>query len=464
MHSMLSAGEKNTEYRRICDGEAKIVVGTRSAVFAPLKNIGLIILDEEQEQSYHSESAPRYHARQVALFRGKYHGAQVVLGSATPLVTTFFKAQTGKYHLYQLEKRFGGSLLPEVQIIDMKDELAAGNSMEISVPLQQELAKNLENKKQSILLLNRRGYNTSLVCSSCGAVARCKHCDIPLTYHRAVHRLVCHYCGRSVDAATLCDNCGGNHVAPYGAGTQKIQEELNLLFPDAKILRMDTDTTSSKNAYQENFDDFGAGEYDILIGTQMVAKGLNFPNVTLVGVLGVDNTLNGSSFKSFERAFSLITQVVGRGGRGEHPGRAIIQTMEPDNSVIHHAAHQDYLSFYNEEIALRKKMLYPPFCDLCLISFSDTDREKCLNTASEFAKCIQQQISTSGKKIPLRLMGPTPCSIEKVNDKYRFKIICKCKDNRDFRSIIVLAAEQMHQNRLIGSVHIAIDMNPDSEI
>jgi len=464
MHSMLSAGEKNTEYRRISDGEAKIVIGTRSAVFAPLKNIGLIILDEEQESSYHSDSSPRYHAAQIAAFRAKYHGAQVVFGSATPKISTYHKALMGQYELFELHNRYGQSVLPAVTVVDMKEELAAGNSMEISMPLRQQLQKNLQEGKQSILLLNRRGYNTSLVCTNCGAVARCKHCDIPLTYHRAVHRLVCHYCGRSFDAATVCDNCGGNHVAPYGAGTQKVQEELNLLFPDAKVLRMDTDTTSSKNAYQENFDDFGAGKYDILIGTQMVAKGLNFPNVTLVGVLGIDNTLNGSSYLSFERAFSLITQVVGRGGRGVSPARAIIQTMEPDNSVICHGAAQDYRSFYSEEIALRKKMLYPPFCDLCLIGFSGTDREKCLQAAKTFASCMEQLVTTSGKKIPIRLMGPTPYGVEKVNDKYRYKIICKCVNNRDFRAVVRQTAENMHSNRLIGSVHISVDMYPDSEI
>ena len=464
LHSGLSVGARAREYRRIKEGKADIVIGTRSAVFAPLRNIGIIILDEEQEGSYHSDSSPKYHARDVARFRAKYHAAQLVLASATPSVLTFSAAKRGEIALYQLPERYSGNALPQVELVDMKAELASGNTFEISRPLARQIQLAVGAGHQVILLINRRGYNTTAVCSSCGAVARCKHCDIPLTYHRQNGRLVCHYCGYSVELTGRCDNCGDSHLRLLGAGTQKVEDQLELLFPEARILRMDTDTTVSKDSHRAFLQAFAGGEYDILVGTQMVAKGLDFPNVTLVGVLGIDHVLGGQSYRSFERCFSLVTQVVGRGGRGAQSGRAVIQTFDPQNRVLGLASRQDYDAFFAEEMQARKYLLYPPFCDLCLIGLTGAKRERCIEAGRALMEILQRLAQGSYRGVPLRLMGPTPFLVERVSDKYRYKIIVKCKNNRTFRALLREAIAALAQQVSLRDVAVGVDFHPDNEI
>ena len=364
-HSGLSLGERMDQWKKIRAGQVSIAVGTRSAIFAPFRNLGLIIIDEEQEHTYKSEASPRFHARDVARFRSAQNNCLLVLASATPSVESYYYAQKGVYHLITLKNRYGGALLPNVEVVDMGQELRDGNDSQLSRELLVEMQENLQNKEQTILLLNRRGYHTRVICTGCNTAASCPNCSIAMTYHAANGRLMCHYCGYSRPADERCPVCGGRYLRYQGIGTQKLEEELHELFPDARVLRMDADTTMSKNAHSEKFRAFADGAYDIMVGTQMVAKGLNFPKVTLVGVLAADASLFGDDFKCQERTFSLITQVVGRSGRGEKHGRAMIQTYVPDNPVIEQAACQDYEGFFREEILGRKVMLYPPFCSIC---------------------------------------------------------------------------------------------------
>ena len=354
IHSNLSLGQRLDEYKRIRQGKARIVIGTRSAVFAPLSDIGLIIMDEEGERSYKSDSAPRYHAVDVAKRRCKTHGAVLLLASATPSVESYYYAQKGYYTLLEMKGRFGDAPLPDVLLVDMNEERARGNATEFSNRLVEELQRNLDAGEQSIVLLNRRGYHTIISCMDCNQPVECPNCSVPLTYHKANGSMMCHYCGHSQPPVTVCPSCGSAHLRQMGFGTQKLEDELERLFPSARILRMDADTTFSRLAYEQRFAAFGRGEYDMMIGTQMIGKGLNFPNVTLVGVLSIDKALFSGDFRSYERTFSLITQVVGRGGRGDKPGRAILQSFLPEHYVLQLAAKQDYTGFFREEIALRK--------------------------------------------------------------------------------------------------------------
>jgi primosomal protein N' (replication factor Y) len=365
-HSGLTLAERLDEWKRVNNGEALIVVGTRSAVFAPFKNLGLVIMDEEQEYTYKSESSPRYHARDVAKYRCAYHKALLVLSSATPCVESYYLAQNNHYSLSTLPNRYGEARLPEVTVADMNAELENGNDTILSKVLFDALNENLESHKQSILLLNRRGYNTFVSCKACGHVVTCPNCSISLTYHSANNRLMCHYCGNSVPFTTECPECHENRVRYSGCGTQRAEQQLEELLPQARILRLDTDSTMARFAYEKKLRLFTDGEYDIIIGTQMVAKGLDFENVTLVGVLSADQSLYNDDFRSYERSFDLLTQVVGRSGRGKYPGRAIIQTFTPENNIIKLAAQQNYQEFYDGEIAIRKAMLYPPFSDILL--------------------------------------------------------------------------------------------------
>ena len=368
-HSALNNTERLLQWRMIQQGNADIVVGTRSAIFSPLQNIGLIIIDEEQEHTYQSESAPRYDAHDVAKKRATMEKSLLVFASATPLTETYHAAESGKYKLLTLTQRYGGRPLPQVDFIDMRAELAAGNPREVSTRMARELQENLENGEQSILLLNRRGYHTVGMCVTCGHVLKCPNCSVPLVYHKPQQALMCHHCGHTVrPLPQLCPECGGK-LNYSGFGTQRVEEELSQLLPGARILRMDQDSTGQKNAHETMLAQFGRQEYDILLGTQMVAKGLDFEKVTLVGVLGIDSLLFGQGFRAYESVFSLVTQVIGRGGRAALPGRALIQTTVPNHPVLQLAAEQDYEAFYREEIAFRKFGLYPPYCSFCIVGF-----------------------------------------------------------------------------------------------
>ncbi len=459
-HSAMSLGQRMDEWKRINDGEALIALGTRSAVFAPFKNLGLVIMDEEQEHTYKSEQSPRFHARDVATFRVKRNGGLLVLASATPSVKTFTLARLGKISLYTLKNRYGNAVLPQVETVDTLEELKSGNKGILSRRLYSAMDEALEKGEQIILLLNRRGHNTYISCPECGSVASCPNCSISLTYHSANNRLMCHYCGYSVKAEGKCSECGGEHVKFSGAGTQKAQEELETLFPNAKVLRLDADSTMTRDSYSTKLNKFASGEYDILLGTQMVAKGLDFPNVTLVGVLGADNSMYSDDYRSFERTFSLLTQVIGRAGRGEAPGRAIIQTSNPDSNLIELAQNQDYDSFYEEEIISRKLMIYPPYCEICVVSSKSADRanaEKAINAVSEK---IKELLSDEFSNVKLTILGPAPAAVPKVNNKYRYRMIIKCKNTKEFRDMLRCALDV----KLFGDSALSVDFNPETII
>ncbi len=460
-HSGLSMGERMDEWKRVKKGHAHIAVGTRSAVFAPLENLGLIVMDEEQEYTYKSESAPRFHARDVARFRSGYHHALLLLSSATPSVETFYAAQKGKYGLYRLEKRYGGALLPAVHVVDMNEELRNGNTGVFSQALIEAIRQGLSCRRQSILLLNRRGYHTFASCKACGTVLTCPHCSISMTYHSANRRLMCHYCGYSVPLPQVCPECHQAEIKYAGLGTQRAEEELNELFPEARVLRMDTDTTMARFSHETKLQAFARGEYDIMIGTQMVAKGLDFPNVTLVGVLSADQSLYSDDYRGYERAFSLLTQVVGRSGRGGAAGCAVIQTTTPENPVIQLAANQDYEAFYRDEIVLRQARLYPPFADICMIGFSSVEQGSALEASRCFLKMLTNLAKNSYPGIPLRVIGPSEAGVFKVNNKYRYKLMIKCRNNKVFRAFLAALLVEIGKKREFSKVSIFADINPD---
>ena len=461
-HSALNHTERLLQWQMIQDGGADIVVGTRSAIFSPLENIGLIIIDEEQEHTYRSESAPRYSAHEVARQRAAENGALLLLASATPSTESFYAAQHGRTQLVRLTQRYGGNPLPTVQIVDMRAELAAGNPREISLSLEDAIRRNLDAGKQTILLLNRRGYQTMAQCEDCREVLKCQKCSVPMVYHKSAHKVLCHYCGSQMEPPTVCPTCGGK-LQYRGFGTQKAEEELAKLFPDARVLRMDQDSTAAKDAHEKLLAKFADHEYDIMVGTQMVAKGLDFEDVTLVGVLGIDSLLFAQGFRAYENVFSLITQVVGRSGRAKDPGFAIIQTTDPDNPVLNLAAAQDYDAFFEQEIAYRKLGLYPPFCGLCVIGFAGAKEIEVARAAARFAALLGQQAAKQ-PDLPLRVLGPTPGSIEKINDTYRYKLTIKCRNDRRFRDLVRSALELYEQEKLPSKATVAVDLHSDGDI
>lgn len=461
-HSALNHTERLLQWQMIQDGGADIVVGTRSAIFSPLENIGLIIIDEEQEHTYRSESAPRYSAHEVARQRAAENGALLLLASATPSTESFYAAQHGRTQLVRLTQRYGGNPLPTVQIVDMRAELAAGNPREISLSLEDAIRRNLDAGKQTILLLNRRGYQTMAQCEDCREVLKCTKCSVPMVYHKAAHKVLCHYCGSQMEPPTVCPACGGK-LQYRGFGTQKAEEELAKLFPDARVLRMDQDSTAAKDAHEKLLARFANHEYDIMVGTQMVAKGLDFEDVTLVGVLGIDSLLFAQGFRAYENVFSLITQVVGRSGRARDPGFAIIQTTDPDNPVLNLAAAQDYDAFFEQEIAYRKLGLYPPFCGLCVIGFAGAKEIEVARAAARFASLLGQQAAKQ-PDLPLRVLGPTPGSIEKINDTYRYKLTIKCRNGRRFRDLVRSTLERYEQEKLPSKATVAVDLHSDGDI
>ena len=461
-HSALNHTERLLQWQMIQDGGADIVVGTRSAIFSPLENIGLIIIDEEQEHTYRSESAPRYSAHEMARQRAAENGALLLLASATPSTESFYAAQHGRTQLVRLTQRYGGNPLPTVQIVDMRAELAAGNPREISLSLEDAIRRNLDAGKQTILLLNRRGYQTMAQCEDCREVLKCQKCSVPMVYHKSAHKVLCHYCGSQMEPPTVCPTCGGK-LQYRGFGTQKAEEELAKLFPDARVLRMDQDSTAAKDAHEKLLAKFADHEYDIMVGTQMVAKGLDFEDVTLVGVLGIDSLLFAQGFRAYENVFSLITQVVGRSGRAKDPGFAIIQTTDPDNPVLNLAAAQDYDAFFEQEIAYRKLGLYPPFCGLCVIGFAGAKEIETARAAARFAALLGQQAAKQ-PDLPLRVLGPTPGSIEKINDTYRYKLTIKCRNDRRFRDLVRSALELYEQEKLPSKATVAVDLHSDGDI
>ena len=462
-HSALNHTERLLQWQMIQDGGADIVVGTRSAIFSPLENIGLVIIDEEQEHTYRSESSPRYSAHEVARQRAGENGALLLLASATPSTESYYAAQHGRTQLVKLTQRYGGNPLPSVQIVDMRAELAGGNPREISLALEDAIHRNLEAEKQTILLLNRRGYQTIAQCEDCREVLKCTKCSVPMVYHKASHKLLCHYCGSQLDPPPkICPTCGGK-LQYRGFGTQKAEEELTKLFPEARILRMDQDSTAAKDAHEKMLAKFANHEYDIMVGTQMVAKGLDFEDVTLVGVLGIDSLLFAQGFRAYETVFSLITQVVGRSGRAKDPGFAIIQTTDPDNPVLNLAAAQDYDAFFEQEIAYRKLGLYPPFCGLCVIGFAGGKEIEVARAAARFAALLGQQAAKQ-PDLPLRVLGPTPGNIEKINDTYRYKLTIKCRNDRRFRDLVRETLGLYEQEKLPSKATVAVDLHSDGDI
>ena len=459
MHSSLSLGERADEYRRIRDGKAHIVIGTRSAVFAPVRNLGLVVIDEEGEGTYKSESSPRYHARDVAKQRCFAQNALLLLASATPSLESYYFARNGRYKLFEINERYNNAVLPDVYIINMQEERQIGNMSTFSMPLLGELEENLRRGEQSILLLNRRGYHTSVRCLTCGKPIECPNCSMPMTYHKVNDSVICHYCGYMRRLDKVCPACGGKYFNMKGEGTQLIEDEISEMLPAARVLRMDADTTSTKNAFEKNFSAFGRGEYDIMIGTQMIAKGLDFPNVTLVGVLKTDNLLYAADFRAYERTFSLITQVVGRAGRSGKKGRAMIQTFSPEHYVINLAAAQNYPAFFDEEIALRDAQFYPPFCDVVTFGFSCVDSVKCFAAAKKFAAMLVENVKPFGNRVPLRILGPAQTIVGKINGRYRQQLLVKCRNSVSLREVVEKTLKDAYSDELFGNVGFYADIN-----
>lgn len=460
-HSGLSLAERMDEWKRVKNGEAKIAVGTRSAVFAPFASLGLIIMDEEHEHTYKSEMSPRFHAREVAKFRCAHHKGLLVLASATPSMESAYAAQTGRYGYAALPHRYGTAKLPEVIVADMNEEQLSGNTSTFSNILLDALQENLQQGQQSILLLNRRGYHPFATCRSCKEVMTCPHCSISLTYHAANHRLMCHYCGYSIPFSDECPSCHQREVRFTGVGTQRAEEQLAEFLPTARILRMDTDSALNRVDYEKNLSAFGRGEYDIMIGTQMVAKGLDFENVTLVGVLSADQSLYSDDFRSSERTFDLLTQVIGRSGRGKLPGKAIIQTFTPENNIISLAAAQDFPGFYRQEIPFRKGMLYPPFADLVTVGFVGALEEQVRQAGERFLEMLRTLASEEYGDLPMRALQPAPAAVARISNKYRYRLIIKCKNDRRFRELLSRLLIAFRQEKIFSNVTVIADTCPD---
>ena len=457
LHSSLGAGERADQWKRLKSGAARVAVGTRSAVFAPCRNLGLIILDEEQEHSYRSEQSPRYSAKEVAVWRGNQEKALVLLGSATPSIETMHRAKTGAYRLYTLSSRFGGRSLPRVEIVDMRQELRNGNDSPFSEFLLDAIRDNLQRGDQTILFLNRRGNSRALVCVDCRKSPECPRCSNRLTFHSANSRLMCHYCGHSQRVTDRCPECGGP-LKPLGVGTQKIQEALEFEFPDTEVLRMDADTVSAVNTHEKLLDRFKNEKIPILIGTQMVAKGLNLPDVTLVGVLDADLSLYADSYRAAETTFNMLTQVVGRAGRGARPGRAVIQTLVPEHRVLNLAARQDYDGFYELESGLRRVTQSPPYGDIAHITFTGENEAAVLRGAAMFRDSLDSWLKQSGVGA-FALLGPAPCQVYKINYNFRYRLTLRCAVTRPVRLMLAQLLRLFQQDRQHRGVNAWIDVN-----
>ena len=458
MHSSLSAGERADAYRRIKEGHVDVVIGTRSAVFAPLSRLGMIVIDEEHEHTYKSESDPKYHARDVAAYRCGKAGALMLLASATPSVESFYKAKRGIYTLVPLRERYGGFRLPKAYIVDMREELRLGNTSPISGRLHEELTGVYERGEQAILFLNRRGYNSQISCRSCGAVVECPRCSVSLTYHtgEGEGRMLCHLCGYTDRVPRSCASCGNDKLSFLGYGTQKAEGDLARFLPEARVMRMDADTTGQKLAYDRMLEDFRRGASDILLGTQMVTKGHDFPRVTLSGVILADTSLHISDFRAAERTFSLLTQVIGRAGRASE-GIAVIQTFSPENEVIRLACRQDYEAFYEGEIAMRQSLQYPPFCDMAQLTLSSTDEGALLRASETLTQAIRDTLATDFSGTPFLVYGPFEAQVYKMNDAYRLRTVVKCKLNATTRRFFHTLLCRFASTK---DVTLTVDLNP----
>ena len=453
LHSALATGQRHDEWKRIKDGGVSVVIGTRSAVFAPLENIGLIVIDEEQEHTYKSENSPRYHAREIAKYRVTHSSGLLLLASATPSVDSMYAAKTGKYKLFNLKKRFNEKDLPPVLIVDMKKELAAGNGGFISSVLRKELEKNFQNDEQSILFINRRGTSPLVTCGECGFTYKCRNCSVSMIFHTSNKRLLCHYCGYSLSTPANCPECSGK-LKFVGAGTQKIEMELQDIFPDVSIIRMDADTTTRKDSHKNLLTSFRNREAQILLGTQMVTKGLDFENVTLVGVLSADMSLYMNDYRANEISFSLITQVVGRSGRGEKHGRAVIQTFTPENKVITVASKQNYEMFYESEILLRKALGCPPVRDLIALTAVGTDEIRVIRSCDKLCVSLQNYFRGNSS---IRLLGPAPAAVPKVSNKYRYRLLVNCVNNKKVRETIAHVIKEFARDTSNRGVTVIAD-------
>ncbi len=460
IHSSLSQGERMDAWRRIRADEVDLVIGTRSAVFAPLSNIGMIVIDEEHEHTYKSESDPKYHARDVAAYRCARHNALMLLASATPSLESFYKAKSGIYTLVPLRERYGGVKLPDAVIVDMREEIRLGNTSPISQRLLESLQAVNERGEQAILFLNRRGYNSQISCKACGEVITCPRCSVSLTYHtdRGGGRLLCHLCGYSAPTPKKCPSCDGDALSFLGYGTQKVEGALGEYLPDTRVMRMDADTTSGKLAYDRLLEDFRAERADILLGTQMVAKGHDFPKVTLVGVILADTSLYVSDFRASERTFSLLTQVIGRAGRASSGGVAIIQTYSPKNEIIRLACEQDYDKFYEGEIAVRRELSYPPFCDMVSLTLTSDDESELFRASKQLADSVIAKLKGEEySSLPFVVFGPFEAQVYKLNGKYRTKTVIKCRVNKKSRALLRELLSEFSTDR---HVNLAVDINP----
>ncbi|GAB3067685.1 primosomal protein N' [Virgibacillus ainsalahensis] len=455
MHSALSAGEKYDEWRRIHKKEVQVVVGARSAIFAPFENLGIIIIDEEHETTYKQEDQPRYHARDVAIRRGGNHHCPVILGSATPTLESYARAQKGVYKLATLSKRTNDKAMPNVEIVDMRAELHAGNRTMFSNSLKEKIENCIQKGEQIVLLLNRRGYSTFVICRECGHVKECPHCDIALTYHKNSNQLKCHYCSYEEPMPLNCPECSSDLIRYFGTGTQRVEEALTQLIPQAGVIRMDVDTTRRKGAHEKLLTKFANGEADILLGTQMIAKGLDFENVTLVGVLTADSMLHLPDFRSSEKTFQLLTQVSGRAGRHELPGEVIVQTYTPDHYSIELASIYDFSEFYKKEMMMRKTFRYPPYVFLVLLTISHENQVKVVQTTQQIVQMLMK--SVQGDTV---VLGPTPSAIPRIKDRYRYQCMVKYRNEPQLREYINKILDQFKDEIRKDNLLITVDMQP----
>jgi len=454
-HSRLSVGERFDQWKKAREGEISIMIGPRSAVFTPFSRLGAIIIDEEHEHTYKSETTPKYDAREVACEIGRICGSITVFGSATPDISTYYKTQTGEFDLVTINNRVNKSF-PEVNVVDMRRELENGNKSVFSMSLLNAIEDNLLNKRQTILFLNRRGYSTFVSCRKCGYVMECKDCNVNYTYHLSSNRLICHYCGKTAANPEICPQCGSKYIKYFGAGTQKIEEETKKIFPEARTLRMDLDTTSRKNAHENILKKFASGEADILIGTQMIAKGLDFPNVSVVGVIAADMSLNSGDFKCAENTFQMLTQVSGRAGRAALKGKVFIQTYNPEHYSIEFARNNDYISFYNHEITVRKQLMYPPFSHIFFIMFVSGDEKKIIKA---LFKLLDIMIKFN-KNNQFEHIGPAPAAISKIKNQYRWKIIVKGKIEKNLRNYVLYCLDRLGESYDLSGINVNITLNP----
>lgn len=459
LHSKLSIGERYDEWNKIKEGKAKIIIGARSAIFAPTENIGIIIIDEEHDSSYKSEAIPKYDAKEIAKRIAKENNCPLVLGSATPDLITYYKAQQGKVTLLELSKRANNSKLPEVEIVDLKMELANGNRSMLSTKLYGEIEQNLKQHRQTILFLNRRGFSTFIMCRECGYTVKCKNCNISMTYHKTENKLKCHYCGYEENVVTVCPECHSTKIRYFGTGTQKLEQEINKLFPEASTIRMDIDTVTKKNSHEEILDKFKNENIDILIGTQMVVKGHHFPNVTLVGVIAADSSLNIDDYRANERTFQILTQVAGRAGREQLDGKVIIQTYNPDNFSIICAQKQDYKMFYNTEIALREQLKYPPFCDIILIGFNSLNEKEIIEASTRVYNYLKARLGEQ----EFYVLKPMPSPIDKIQNRFRWRIIIKGNMTESANSVINTCLKKFYDSNY-KNTRISVDVNPNNMI